>query len=298
MTAAAAAMRGAILLALGSLAVLSSSALAQDDSSSSSDSNSNTELTSTFTLFHRSLSSAGNSGESAWQPRAQITLVDRTTSLEPYLPPSASYEDLLSSGSGGSVRDGPIGKAEQAQGLSDYYQLLLVQGTGTEAARQADDEAGPLTSVKKCHLVSTSSTLRDVLALHLPSSIAGRSRSPTAISYSVPGLVLGSDACPLPQSGPYAKRWTEVEGVNTTIRVGSPVIAAEPPMRAPIPVKEDGTPDTPPPPKSFLQKYWMYLLPLLILMFIPSEAEHSGSAEHDSSSNRAPPRELAAKRLK
>ncbi|CAD6906202.1 unnamed protein product [Tilletia controversa] len=286
---AAAATRRALVLALGSLAVLGSGGAAQDDSSS-------TELTSTFTLFHRSLSGAGSS---AWEPRAQITLTDRTTSLEPYLPPSASYEDLLlSSGSSGSVRDGPIGRAEQAQALSDYYQLLLVQGTGAEAIGRSQAEDGPLTSVKKCHLVSSSATLRDELVLQLASSISGRSRRPTAIAYSIPGLILGSDACPLLESGPYAKRWTELEGVNTTLRVGSPVFAAEPPLRAPIPVKQDGTPDTPPPEKSFLQKYWMYLLPILILMFIPSEAEHSGSAEHDSSSNRAPLRELTAQQKK
>ncbi|KAL9939884.1 hypothetical protein V8E36_001701 [Tilletia maclaganii] len=275
---------------VGALLMLSLSLSAA--AAAAADSTSTDDATSHFTLFHRSLSH-GNSN-SAWEPRARIALVDRATTLEPYLPPSATYEELMGAAQG---QDSPLGQAEAAQAGTDLYQLLLVSGHGEDASRRAQAAEGPLTSVKKCHLVSTSSKLRDELTIHLP-SLAARSRTPVAISYTVPGLVLDSNACPLPESGPYAKRWTEVSGVDTTIRIAAPVYAAEPPLRAPIPVKKDGTPEVPPPEKSFLQKYWMYLLPVLILMFIPAEAEHSGSAEHDSSSNRAAPRELAAQRIK
>ncbi|KAK0537480.1 hypothetical protein OC842_001626 [Tilletia horrida] len=307
----AARTRRALLLTLGALTlVLTTPGAAQD--SSADGSTHQQQQQQQFTLFHRAFSSASSSAAqttTAWQPRALVRLTQRTSTLEPQLPPAAAYEDLLLSGSAGSVQAGPLGKAEHAQPHSDFYQLVLVAGTGPDALRRAEAGEGPLTSIKKCHLVSTEPTLRDELSLHLPSAgtlaVPSSSdadtdafRPPVAISYSIPGLVLGTDACPLPQSGAYAKRWTEIEGVNTTIRVGTPVLAADPPLRAPIPVKEDGTPDTPPPEKSFLQKYWMYLVPILILMFIPAEAEHSGSAEHDSSSNRPPPRELAAQRIK
>ncbi|KAK0551600.1 hypothetical protein OC845_002117 [Tilletia horrida] len=287
-------LAAAAAVVLGSASSAQAETAAFENGSSDPNQEAASPLVSHYTLFHRSLSTAAGNTASSWAPRAHITLTVRSTALEPYLPPLATYEDLLAAAGGeGSVQSGPLGKAEHAQPWSDWYQLALVPGEGSQAQAHVRKDEGLLTSAKKCHLVSTSPTLEDDLVLHLASS-----GSPIAISYSVPGLVLNSDACPLPQSGPYAKRWTVIEGVNTTVSVQVPSVAPEPPLRAPIPVKEDGTPEVPPPEKSFLQKYWMYLLPILIIMFIPAEAEHSGSAEHDSSSNRPAPRELAAQRIK
>ena len=50
--------------------------------------------------------------------------------------------------------------------------------------------------------------------------------------------------------------------------------------------------------KSFLAKYWMYLLPAVLLLMIPSESSTGESAEHDASSNRPPNAGQAARRIK
>lgn len=76
------------------------------------------------------------------------------------------------------------------------------------------------------------------------------------------------------------------------IRPGSP------PLRKPIALKEDGTPEPPKQEKSFLAKYWMYLLPVVLLLVLPSESSAGGSAEHDSSSERAPNPAQQARRVK
>ncbi|KDN46453.1 hypothetical protein K437DRAFT_107342 [Tilletiaria anomala UBC 951] len=71
-----------------------------------------------------------------------------------------------------------------------------------------------------------------------------------------------------------------------------------PPLQQPVPVREDGTAEVPPVETSFLRKYWMFVLPIVILLILPSEAVAGGSAEHDSSSESAPNAALAARQIK
>lgn len=67
-----------------------------------------------------------------------------------------------------------------------------------------------------------------------------------------------------------------------------------PPPRIPV-VKPDGSVlkegETLPPQKSFVQKYWYYLVPLVILLAIPTELADSGDNEEGAEgADDGPPR--------
>ncbi len=142
------------------------------------------------------------------------------------------------------------------------------------------------------------------LTLHLaPSPPALLSTSPHlelkpyAIEYASTGaLALGSDGCPLERSSSAnSSSSSAVDGVR--ISVVAPGAAPVPPLRQPPPVREDGTPEPPKVEKSFVAKYWMYIVPCLLLLALPGDGA-GGGAEGDQSSSRAPNAGQAARRVK
>ncbi|CAG8525576.1 10094_t:CDS:10 [Acaulospora morrowiae] len=74
---------------------------------------------------------------------------------------------------------------------------------------------------------------------------------------------------------------TVLQFVNfkTTVHTIKSVNGASPKLTRALPLKEDGTVEKPPEEKSFLQKYWWYLIPILILLSTsgaPEEGQQRG----------------------
>ncbi|PWN42689.1 hypothetical protein IE81DRAFT_366432 [Ceraceosorus guamensis] len=178
---------------------------------------------------------------------------------------------------------------ESTSSAAGWLQFLLLDGD-TKSVKPAELARGILASTKACLLPSPL-----VVTLHLPpapgaSTKTGGGPAPLSASLRPQGLSLhfeGISTAPLNESGCPAERdrsAAEVAKAQAPVRVAVHRAAgagAPPPRQAPR-LKADGSPlaegeDAPPvKEKSFVQKYWYYLLPVVILLAIPSELADSG----------------------
>ncbi|GJJ07488.1 hypothetical protein Clacol_001690 [Clathrus columnatus] len=123
-----------------------------------------------------------------------------------------------------------------------------------------------ISSTKTCFLPTQ---VEDIITLHLSSS-----NQPYAVDYFVH---------PTPHDGKCPSSslaaFKEVSFTNTTIRRLYRAPPPQPELRAPLPVSATGEPIQPSPEKSFIQKYWVYIVIALVGILISG-----GSPEDDSSS--------------
>ncbi|KZP00018.1 hypothetical protein CALVIDRAFT_319679 [Calocera viscosa TUFC12733] len=143
---------------------------------------------------------------------------------------------------------------EQAVGGEGVYQVALAE----EGSREED---WPFAGVRACHALSAES---DTLLLRLSPSGA-----PYTLSYALSPAPT-SPSCP-PSSAAAATLFQ-----NTTIVVQLPDRIPPLALKVPPPLNDEGEIVKPEPEKSFIQKYWMYLLPVMLLLLISPGGEGEG----------------------
>jgi len=123
------------------------------------------------------------------------------------------------------------------------------------------DSAWAVSSVKACHLQSATA---DSIILHLSSE-----QEAFNLDYFV-SLVPHDGSCPEPT----AEARTFLTTNNSTISLRHARLPPSPELRTPPPLTPQGQVVVPEPEQNFIQKYWMYLLGvLLVMMLAPAPAE-------------------------
>ncbi|CAE7120815.1 unnamed protein product [Rhizoctonia solani] len=122
---------------------------------------------------------------------------------------------------------------------------------------QENPDDWPRSSVKLCHL---SAAYEEFLTLH--KTVSG---DIFALDYHLDS-VPKNGVCPHKPAAMYI--------ASTDIQIKSPSPAFTPRLKVPPPIGSDGQPTKPVPEKSFIQKYWMYIVPgLIILLVLPAGPE-------------------------
>jgi len=143
--------------------------------------------------------------------------------------------------------------AEATHGRDALYQLALETGTS--------DSLWLISSVKACHLVSSAN---EHLVLHLPYP----GGTPFAIEYFLDSTPSDGTCPPIQASGP-----TLALPQNITITTTIPTQPPLPELRVPPPLTATGDPVVQMPEKTFLQKYWLYIILALGALIITPAAE-------------------------
>ncbi|WFD30194.1 hypothetical protein MSPP1_001211 [Malassezia sp. CBS 17886] len=188
----------------------------------------------------------------------------------------------------------------------DVYQVKVVEGDarGMQHAGTAEDAGAWIAYTKLCHLRPPrgEEAVRDRLRLHVRTAPDGRDGERegapvlAAIDYAVPtAAALGPVGCAWDSAPPRAA------GVQFDTEVVAPMPSVpDRPLRLPFVeeqhVDEKGEPTKPKEEKSFLRKYWMFFLPIIILMMIPAPediAPPQGGAREGAGQGTAPARVAA-----
>ena len=256
-----------------------------------------TSATPTYTLLHRITSFTSTPD---WSPRATLNLDANTTTLTNLLT-GAQVESLQQQA-----------RSEDAKDL--FYQVALQPEGGKEQL---------WTSVKLCHLRQSHQGLTDI---DDELTLTVRSGDVVGLGYRIRDITLDASSCPVTTSTKLNKIAAEkrrqrqrqlsrrrsgkpasppaptppAEAVfSTTIRQLTGTKASKLQLKQAAPTNEDGTIVQPPPEKSFLQKYWMYLIPVVLLLIMPDgsdDGKDQGAEGHASSEHRGTG--MGAKRLK
>ncbi|KAI0719497.1 hypothetical protein C8T65DRAFT_635499 [Cerioporus squamosus] len=162
--------------------------------------------------------------------------------------------------------------AATAEGLKDaLYQVAL------ERPGDQDQTQWATSSVLACHLPASSS---ESFTVHLD-----QNGTPFSLDYFVG---------PVPRDGSCPKRGRKASAgsspvelrpiVNTTVALRFPTFPPLPALRVPPPITAEGKPVEPPKEKSFLEKYWMYIvIALVALTFAPSPPEEESGGRGQGS---------------
>ncbi|KAJ1309127.1 hypothetical protein OPQ81_004803 [Rhizoctonia solani] len=122
---------------------------------------------------------------------------------------------------------------------------------------EGNPDEWPRSSVKLCYLTAA---YEEFLTLH--KTVSG---DIFALDYHLDS-VPKNGACPHKPSVMFIS--------STDIQIKSPSPALTPRFKVPPPMSADGQPIKPVPEKSFIQKYWMYIVPgLIILLVLPAGPE-------------------------
>jgi len=146
------------------------------------------------------------------------------------------------------------------------YQLALQRDPGA-----VSDDDLDIAAVKACHIPFASA---DILTLHLDDAGA-----PFHIDYYLDG-VPHSGACPSKkQLNAFISESAQLlSASNTTVRVRRAEHPPLPELRMPPPLSPEGQPVQPPQEKSFVQKYWVYMVIGLVgLLLAGGPAEEEGA---------------------
>ncbi|KZW04111.1 hypothetical protein EXIGLDRAFT_758412 [Exidia glandulosa HHB12029] len=209
----------------------------------------------TVTLHHRVLGQDGSS--SPFTVRGTVD-VDNALALR-----SSASAAVYSQGESlqSDIRHILERAAREPQSL---YQVAL------ERAHDTGEAQWPVSSVKLCHLRTGAS---DVVRLHIDQ----RTGSPFALDYFL--LSTPHDgACP-----PVSAQSTATPLSNTTVVLRLPSRSPSPLLRTPPPMTAEGTPVPKEAERSFLQKYWPYIVGFLVIQFVlgsspPEENPEGGAA--------------------
>ncbi|KAG2154918.1 uncharacterized protein EDB93DRAFT_1335794 [Suillus bovinus] len=138
-----------------------------------------------------------------------------------------------------------------------------MQGAMYHIAIERPELEGSVSSIKACLLPSSTSAN---IVIHF--SATGE---PFAIDYSV-SPVPQDGICPVTNTGSYPAH-------NASVVLKSPRMAPLPELRIPPPLTPEGEPVAPVPEKSFVQKYWIYMVVVLGALLISGPAEDSPSGD-------------------
>ncbi|KAJ9478384.1 ER membrane protein complex subunit 10 [Pseudozyma hubeiensis] len=272
------------LLAAASLAILPAAAATLDGAPS-------------YSVLHRITTldaSSSSSPITSWTQRGTLEVSSFNT----------SFTNLLSASETKSLHD----QAWQEKAGDLLYQLALVS-----SGAEMNEDTGLYTSVRLCHLQQTH---RELPSIDDELLITLRSDSIVSLGYRIKDISLDHTNCPLPSdrkmslvreerrkqrqrqlsrrrnsrspaTSPQQPTAEELK-FNTAIKSVHSQKAAKLTLRTAQPTNEDGTVKVPPPEKSFVQKYWMYAIPVAILLIMPDGGdERDGGAEgHASSEHR------------
>ncbi|KAF8743471.1 hypothetical protein RHS02_02608, partial [Rhizoctonia solani] len=114
----------------------------------------------------------------------------------------------------------------------------------------------------KCHLTSA---YEEFLTLH--KTVSG---DIFALDYHLDS-VPKNGACPHTPSAMYI--------ASTDVQIKSPTPAFTPRLKVPPPMGADGQPIKPVPEQSFIQKYWMYIVPALIILLVLPAGPEEGAPQ-------------------
>ncbi|KAI1786498.1 hypothetical protein LXA43DRAFT_1099122 [Ganoderma leucocontextum] len=164
-----------------------------------------------------------------------------------------------------------------AESLKDaLYQVAL------ERPGDVDQTQWATSSVLACHLPSSTS---EAFTIHLD-----QHGVPFTLDYFV-GPVPHDGACPKPSgrkasasAGSSPAQLRPI--VNTTVALRSPTFPPLPALRVPPPVSAEGKPIEEPREKSFIEKYWMYMVIALIAMSLAPAPAEEGEAHGQGSAGR------------
>ncbi|KAG9219013.1 hypothetical protein CCMSSC00406_0001423 [Pleurotus cornucopiae] len=155
--------------------------------------------------------------------------------------------------------------------LHDAQYQVALERAGDTAEAHWD-----ISSVKLCHLENIKS---ESIILH---TTAGPDPSPFAIDYFVSPIPLDGSCSKLKKRksdstalSSFVKK-VQLLMVDTTVTVQRPSLPPLPELRAPPPITQTGEPVVPVPEKSFIQKYWLYIVAVLIALVMsggPPEEE-------------------------
>ncbi|KAF9534192.1 hypothetical protein CPB83DRAFT_889197 [Crepidotus variabilis] len=164
--------------------------------------------------------------------------------------------------------------AEGFKTFSEALQSLEGDPSGVlyqVALARADDKSQAtydFSSVKLCHLNQAN---KEHIYLHVSDD-----DTPFALDYFV-GPIPKDGSCPrkISSSTSITNFAPNYQKLNTTVVMRRPSMPPLPDLRTPPPISPEGQVVEPVPEKSFLQKYWMYMVGLLIFFLVaaPEEAE-------------------------
>ncbi|KAG1840071.1 hypothetical protein DFJ58DRAFT_811146 [Suillus subalutaceus] len=160
----------------------------------------------------------------------------------------------------------PLSLAESLQDdLAEFADAVNpnMQGAMYHVAIELPESEGSVSSIKACLLPSSTSAN---IVIHF--SATGE---PFAIDYSV-SPVPQDGICPVTSTGSYPAH-------NASIVLKSPRMAPLPELRIPPPLTPEGEPVVPVPEKSFVQKYWIYMVVVLGALLISGPGEDSPSGD-------------------
>ncbi|CAE6522377.1 unnamed protein product [Rhizoctonia solani] len=120
----------------------------------------------------------------------------------------------------------------------------------------------PRSSVKLCYLTGA---YEEFLTLH--KTISG---DIFALDYHLDS-VPKNGGCPHKPSAMYI--------ASTDVQIKSPSPAFTPRLKVPPPMSPDGQPVKPVPEQSFIQKYWMYIVPALIILLVLPAGPEDGAPQ-------------------
>ncbi|EST07531.1 hypothetical protein PSEUBRA_002611 [Kalmanozyma brasiliensis GHG001] len=245
---------------------------------------------STYTLLHRITPSTD------WTPRATLELTNLTGTLQTTLDDAQIR----------SLHD----QAWTANAGERYYQIALHE----------DGREVGYTSVKLCLLRQSHAELP---SMDDEVVLTTRGMQVTGLGYRVRDIILGSDGCPVASDAKMAlvreqrrkERQRQLSrrrsstpppppptnptlALNTKLSVVKSAAVGKIALREAAKTNEDGTIHVPPPEKTFVQKYWYYAIPLVILLIMPDGGDEraQGAEGHASSEHRGTG--MGAKQLK
>lgn len=259
----------------------------------------------TYDVLHRittvgDTSSTSSSSTTAWTRRATLSVSSTNHTLTNVL--SNDEVKMLYS------------QAWDSASLDLLYQIGL--------RPHGDDQTALYTSVRLCHLRQSHRELRSIDDELLLSS---RGADVVGLGYRVKDITLGSDHCPIlsnvkldkvkeerrkqrqrqlsrrrkSASSPSAASATIEQEfkLNTVVRSVTRQTPRKLMLKQAAPTNADGTVSVPPPEKTFVQKYWMYAIPLVLLLIMPDghDDRDTGAEAHPSSEH--PGSGKGAKRL-
>ncbi|KIK67994.1 hypothetical protein GYMLUDRAFT_36802 [Collybiopsis luxurians FD-317 M1] len=145
-----------------------------------------------------------------------------------------------------------------------------------QVALEREGSEWDISSVKLCHIPFITSESITLLARH-----SSQNSPPYAIDYFV-SPIPDDGTCPkhgAARKATFPSSFHAMASLNTTIVHGSATLPPLPQLRTPPPLTAEGAPVQPPPEKSFIQKYWMYITAaLLVLMMTGGGPEEEGQS--------------------
>jgi len=135
------------------------------------------------------------------------------------------------------------------------------------------EEDWTFTSTKACFLTTR---VADSIAV-----ILNRDGTPMSLNYDILGTA-SNGACPnshthAKNSHAHSRASQSAIFTNTTVSLTRPHQPPLPILKAPPLMTPDGKPVVPPPEKSLIQKYWIYAVPVLMLLLLAPEEDPGAS---------------------